>query len=104
MPFNLSQSNKWLDFPDLNLEIDLKESMSVPIIYTITTKSVLETQLFTTLYIDDKEYKEYRVITGNSLYHTNHHADMVRLEKGKHKIVVKYRTPGEFEIKDGEDF
>ena len=29
---------------------------------------------------------------------------MVSLEKGKHKIVVKYRTPGEFIINNTEDY
>ena len=47
--------------------------------------------------------KEFRVITGNTNYHTNTCTRTLAFEPGKHNVRVEYRTPGQFvNINEGD--
>ena len=60
--------------------------------------------MVTRLVVDDDEVDYFRVITGNTVYHTNTISGYVALSEGKHDVRVEYRTPGTFSSRSTDDW
>jgi hypothetical protein len=60
--------------------------------------------LVTRLIVDGFEVDYFRVIVGNTVYHTNTITGYISLSDGSHDIKVQYRTPGNFASNSGDDW
>lgn len=91
-PINLSNSNRWSPFPELQADIELKSKSLVIAFYEVVMHGS-SSHLVTRLMIDQKEQTRTRSITGNAAYWSPNSVWIGELEKGKHSFTVDYRTP-----------
>jgi hypothetical protein len=55
----------------LQTVVHIDEKVNVTVFYNITTASQANTHLCTTLYVDGLENKNFRAISGDTIFHTN---------------------------------
>jgi hypothetical protein len=70
----------------------------------ISIGSTGASHLVTRLIVDGTQVDYFRVITGNTVYHTNAITGYVALSSGSHTIQVQYRTPGSFTVNSSNDW
>lgn len=75
-------------FPDMILEFDLEFAQYVDIGYHISTYTSAATYLITRMKIDGQDNHNFRVITGESWYHTNSIFRSLWMNAGHHKMYV----------------
>ena len=85
----IQNKNVWDQFPDMNIYWRQENDQFVYFKYQISFNNYQGNCFITTrLMIDNKEYPEFRVISGNYYYHTVKNADKVWLPKGNHNARV----------------
>lgn len=91
----LSHDNKWTDFPDLSIRLDLKEKTAALIFYqaVMPRGGGTDSHLVTRLKIDEDLPLTTRSITGNTTYWSPSSMWFGELEEGSHTVKVQYRTP-----------
>jgi len=88
----LSNDNKWTDFPDLSIRLDLNEKTPVLIFYQAGMEGS-NSHLVTRLKIDEDLPLTTRSIAGNTAYWSPSNMWLGELDEGSHAVKVQYRTP-----------
>ncbi len=93
IPYVLSGSNIWSEYPGLGINFHLPTDQYVHISYSTVVPSNNQCHLITRLMINKVENILFRDISEYTYYHSNKEAKSVWLEKGNYFINVDYRSP-----------